>query len=80
VVVEFKRGVYELALTELERYLPRGDGRGGYQRGSDRGRGWEDDRRQPLHTGAMHHMELPPGGSFDPHPPSCPAPSDPTKQ
>jgi putative (di)nucleoside polyphosphate hydrolase len=79
VVVEFKRGVYELALTELERYLPRADVRGGYARGGDRNRGWDDDRRQPGQTGPMHHMELPPGGSFDPHPPSQLASGDPTK-
>jgi putative (di)nucleoside polyphosphate hydrolase len=80
VVVEFKRGVYELALTELERYLPRADGRNVYPHGSDRGRGWDDDRRQTVHAGTVHHMELPPGGTFDPHPPSCPAPGDSTKQ
>ena len=28
-VIEFKRGVYEMALTELARYLPRRDGRSG---------------------------------------------------
>ena len=76
VVVEFKRGVYELALTELERYLPRGDGRNSYLRGSGRGRLWDDSQRQPAHIGGMHHMELPPGGSFDPHPPGQPAPGD----
>ena len=76
VVVEFKRGVYELALTELERYLPRGDGRNSYLRGGGRGRLWDDSQRQPARVGAMHHMELPPGGSFDPHPPSQPGPGD----
>ena len=35
MVVEFKRGVYELALTELSRYLPRGDGRFGDGRYSE---------------------------------------------
>jgi len=33
VVVEFKRGVYELALTELARYLPRAEARNRYLRG-----------------------------------------------
>jgi putative (di)nucleoside polyphosphate hydrolase len=39
VVVEFKRGVYEMALTELARFLPRRENRGGsrYLRQSVRG-------------------------------------------
>jgi putative (di)nucleoside polyphosphate hydrolase len=69
VVVEFKRGVYELALTELERYLPRYENRNSYLRAGVRGRGWEDSLRQPFQRGAIHTMELPPGASFDPHPP-----------
>lgn len=70
VVVEFKRGVYEMALTELARYLPRhNDHRNRYLRGNVRQR---DDA-----TGAAHGqyqgmglapMELPPGASFDPDP------------
>lgn len=32
VVIEFKRGVYEMALTELARYLPRAESRGRYLR------------------------------------------------
>ena len=32
VVVEFKRGVYEMALTELARFLPRNDSRSRYLR------------------------------------------------
>jgi len=31
-VVEFKRGVYEMALTELSRYLPRQDNRSSFLR------------------------------------------------
>ncbi len=38
VVVEFKRGVYEMALTELSRYLPRYDTLGGVYRGTHRPR------------------------------------------
>jgi len=79
VVVEFKRGVYELALTELERYLPRTDGRGSYLGGSGRVRGWGDNPRSPGQTGPMHHMELPPGASFDPHPPGWSAQVDASK-
>lgn len=36
VVVEFKRGVYEMALTELARYLPRNEPRNRYLRGGYR--------------------------------------------
>ena len=36
VVVEFKRGVYEMALTELSRYLPRQDTRNRYLRSNAR--------------------------------------------
>jgi hypothetical protein len=38
VVVEFKRGVYEMALTELARYLPRHDHRNRYLRSNVRAR------------------------------------------
>jgi putative (di)nucleoside polyphosphate hydrolase len=41
VVVEFKRGVYEMALTELARFLPRHDHRNRYLR-----------RRRPGHAGS----------------------------
>ena len=37
VVVEFKRGVYEMALTELSRYLPQPDHRNRFLRSSARG-------------------------------------------
>ena len=80
VVVEFKRGVYEMALTELSRYLPRSEHRG------------EPTRQRHL-RGAVHHydqdghnnhgdghegrsamhgagFELPPGGSYEPDPQS----------
>lgn len=36
VVVEFKRGVYEMALTELSRYIPRNEARNRYLRGGFR--------------------------------------------
>ena len=41
VVVEFKRGVYEMALTELARYLPRQDQRNRYLRSGMRARDGE---------------------------------------
>jgi putative (di)nucleoside polyphosphate hydrolase len=68
VVVEFKRGVYEMALTELARYLPRSDnrnrylGHGGRQRSLDQG----DMTQPPMFHGVG--MELPPGAMFDPDP------------
>jgi putative (di)nucleoside polyphosphate hydrolase len=72
VVVEFKRGVYEMALTELARYLPRQDRQNRYLRGGNRGPrdGMEPDHGQ---NGTMDvqppmHMELPPGATFDPNP------------
>ena len=83
VVVEFKRGVYEMALTELSRYLPRYDTRGRGYRGATRPRNnineGEGDNSEPqgsevsmtVQFGFMHtqiRMELPPGGSFDPDP------------
>ncbi len=65
VVVEFKRGVYEMALTELARYLPRQDFRNRFLRSSVRGR--EFDRHEsPVPHEA--HLELPPGATFDPDP------------
>lgn len=69
VVVEFKRGVYEMALTELARYLPRPDPRNRFLRGGARPRGGAFP--EPYTPGVLlapAHMELPPGASFDPHP------------
>ena len=65
VVVEFKRGVYEMALTELARYLPRQDFRNRFLRSNVRAREFE---RHSLDAGAPPGLDLPPGGSFDPHP------------
>ena len=70
MVVEFKRGVYELALTELSRFLPRFDGR--YEsRYENRGHAFA----RPIHHAhdfqtnrGGFEMELPPGASFDPDP------------
>ena len=63
-VVEFKRGVYELALTELARYLPRNDLRNRFLRQGARTR--EQDFAAEPHSGA--NMQLPPGGSYEPDP------------
>jgi putative (di)nucleoside polyphosphate hydrolase len=67
VVVEFKRGVYEMALTELARFLPRHDHRNRYLRSGMRSRDHDGNE------GGIEHMpggtfELPPGGTFEPDP------------
>jgi putative (di)nucleoside polyphosphate hydrolase len=69
VVVEFKRGVYEMALTELARFLPRNERQNRYLRGGMRGprEPFEPDHA-PTDFHQPVHMELPPGASFDPNP------------
>ena len=69
VVVEFKRGVYEMALTELARFLPRLDTRNRFLRSGMRGR--EAEHRAPS-AGSLPDFELPPGASFDPDPNTAP--------
>ncbi len=79
VVVEFKRGVYEMALTELSRFLPRFDNRSRTYRSAPKPR--HNDHEASSHQGTevnmtmqfgfmqtQIRMELPPGGSFDPDP------------
>ncbi len=70
VVVEFKRGVYEMALTELARYLPRNDSRNRYLRSNNRsGRTVQEECETRLPRRPQgSEMELPPGASFDPNP------------
>ena len=71
VVVEFKRGVYETALTELARFLPRQEQRNRYLRSGMRARDAEPGFGSPHRSGAMlvhPGVELPPGASFDPNP------------
>jgi putative (di)nucleoside polyphosphate hydrolase len=65
VVVEFKRGVYEMALTELARYLPRQDFRNRFLRSNVRARDFE---RQTGAAGPDPRFDLPPGATFDPDP------------
>ena len=78
--VEFKRGVYEMALTELARFLPRNDHRNRYLRnpqGKPRAERQDDPMRamgnlRPLQSAAMRNtLDLPPGASFDPQPPTA---------
>ena len=71
VVVEFKRGVYEMALTELARYLPRHEQRNRYLRCGMRARDMDPQGGPMLRAGSLllnPGMELPPGASFDPDP------------
>ena len=73
MVVDFKRGVYEMALTELSRYLPRQEQRNRYLRhgarqhasviGSDP---FEAEASLSVRPGVGY--ALPPGASFDPDP------------
>jgi putative (di)nucleoside polyphosphate hydrolase len=65
-VIEFKRGVYEMALTELARFLPRNENRGRFLRHGARA-GHEHGER-PRSSLPHIHMELPPGGSLDSDP------------
>jgi putative (di)nucleoside polyphosphate hydrolase len=65
MVVEFKRGVYEMALTELARFLPRHDHRSGFLRQGNRGRELEQMAGTASHKNTI---ELPPGATFEPDP------------
>jgi putative (di)nucleoside polyphosphate hydrolase len=69
VVVEFKRGVYEMALRELARFLPRNDHRNRYLRSGMRTRENEPGPNES-HPGPLPlpGMELPPGATFEPNP------------
>ena len=80
MVVEFKRGVYETALTELSRFVPRFDNRfdprpdhrNRYLRGGMRQRDPSDAAagEQGLPSGGLPgaSFELPPGAIFEPDP------------
>ena len=84
VVVEFKRGVYEMALTELSRFVPRFDARPDYRNRYLRSGAHQRDAclleaggadmglpRAPIHFQVARSgasFELPPGAIFDPDP------------
>ncbi len=74
MVVEFKRGVYEMALTELFRYLPRHENRNRFLRNGSRLQhvtleGTSDHNKQRgVSAAAAVSFALPPGASFDPDP------------
>jgi putative (di)nucleoside polyphosphate hydrolase len=77
VVVEFKRGVYEMALSELARFVPRLEGRG-EGRAEHRNRYLRSDQRprasglpeQGMAIPSGASLDLPPGAIFDPDPQS----------
>ncbi len=74
VVVEFKRSVYEMALTELVRFLPRGESFGRQPRGlmgrsRDAGMGFNYLSATTGGRLPALPLELPPGATFDPYPP-----------
>jgi putative (di)nucleoside polyphosphate hydrolase len=69
-VVEFKRGVYEMALTELSRFLPRNDVRTRYLRQGARSREQDHEHDVMHHNVAGAHFELPPGATYEPDPAS----------
>jgi len=81
VVIEFKRGVYELALTELARYLPRPDNRNRFLRNTKRGNTPRTGSEESTPVSEVDPMaedgsdlgqiELPPGATCDrPFPPN----------
>jgi len=53
VVIEFKRGVYQLALTELARFLPKTNYHNRYLRGGPRGPRDDHDQHSDLPDDAV---------------------------
>ena len=94
VVVEFKRGVYEMALTELSRFVPRVEFRGDsrpdlrnrYLRGGLQARDSLGSQASSSHSpiNTLNHaggvFELPPGATFEPDPQTSFGPRDLTKK
>ena len=78
VVVEFKRGVYEMALLELARFVPFLEFRSGNNNRVERADNRPDLRQHAPHNGSagaghFHSrsgaaFELPPGATFEPDP------------
>lgn len=78
VVIEFKRGVYRDALSELERFLPSGSGCGGFSKSKGKKRTGHVDRHNKAGRGGgfsfpmrVASVALPPGASIDMTPPSA---------
>ena len=71
VVVEFKRGVYEMALTELARFVPQLGHHNDFRHDNrPHFRDQSFSREAGEHVHRSHFMELPPGATFDPDPQS----------
>lgn len=70
-VIEFKRKVYEMALSELAKHLPRQDSRQRPSRGAARNHSEGAIRSKLINA---HRVELPPGATFDPDPGSAERP------
>jgi putative (di)nucleoside polyphosphate hydrolase len=72
VVVEFKRGVYEMALSELARFVPRLDHRPDHRNRYLRGNAYPREQAGPHGADGMNRpgasFELPPGATFEPDP------------
>jgi len=69
VVIEFKRSVYELALSELARFLPREFAPArSVRQPSFSGRTAKPKLNGHLPSIKPSHMELPPGATYDPDP------------
>ncbi len=68
VVVEFKREVYQMALTELSRYLPRHEPRNRFLRGGVRLHGEFGTEQTGGRMSPPVNLELPPGATFEPDP------------
>ena len=68
VVIEFKRGVYQLALTELARFLPKTNYHNRYLRGGPRGP--RDDHDAPL-SDLPDDAVASGDGRIEPHPPAA---------
>ena len=78
-----KRGVYEMALTELARFLPRNDQRNRYLRSSYKQRDRQAQRPDGRLQGPQASspgFDLPPDASFDPQPPCAPAVGTPSRK
>jgi len=58
VVIEFKRGVYQLALTELARFLPKTNYHNRYLRGGPRGQRDDHDLPSDLPPDAVENETL----------------------
>jgi len=68
VVVEFKRGVYEMALSELARFLPRTGHAGHHFQHEQRNRYLRGNGQRPTApTAQASEPDLPPGATFEPN-------------